>query len=280
MKIKKLYSFTNKRQIWRLLPAGENIIIEERDPEKKEAFFNCIEMETGKVIFKNLQLEEKFWIGIEKISCGIILFHKYEKPDLPRHKGILAFNIETKNVLWENPDLNYLFVYDQKVYCYRDKFEGRLFFTLDIKTGSLLDELGSDVNGLNKLREKLINEDEYSDYSFPEIFFNKKNSDVVNRVIQNLEEEYVITGPIEIIEKDSLIFISYFEVFKDGLLKNFFNVIEIDNKKFIFKETLNSSTKTIIPDTFFIKFTNNGLEGGLIFLLEEKLKLVVCLIKE
>lgn len=273
MKIKKLYTFTNKRQIWRLLPFDDKLIIEERDPEKKEVSFNCIKMETGDTIFNNLQLEEKFWIGIEKIYDGLIFFHKYEKPDLPRHKGISALDIKTKKVIWENTDLTFLFIYDQKIFCYLDKFEGRLFFTLDVKTGELLEELGSDVNKLNELREKIIIEDEYEDYRFPEVYSGEESSDAVNKIIQNLREQKVITGYIDIIYQDNLLYISFFEVLNDGLLSNIFQVVDIDGRKVIFEEKLNSSVKSIIPDTFFLK-------GNLIFLLKEKIKLVVCLIKE
>ena len=45
MKIKKKYSFKNKRQIWRLLPTTtDKLVIEDRDTQNKEVFFNCIDI--------------------------------------------------------------------------------------------------------------------------------------------------------------------------------------------------------------------------------------------
>jgi hypothetical protein len=38
MKIKKEYRFNNNRQIWRLLPSGNKLVIEERDINSKEVF--------------------------------------------------------------------------------------------------------------------------------------------------------------------------------------------------------------------------------------------------
>ena len=67
MKLKKNYTFNNYRQIWRLIPTINKLIIEERDQDKNQVFFNCVQLETGKKIFENLQLDEKFWIGID--SC-------------------------------------------------------------------------------------------------------------------------------------------------------------------------------------------------------------------
>ena len=97
MDIKRIYSFSNNRQIWRLIPtATEKLIIEERDTENKEVFFNCLEISSGVKIFSELQLEEKFWVGIEAVNNDIIYFHKFVKPDMPRHQGIIAFDIEIK----------------------------------------------------------------------------------------------------------------------------------------------------------------------------------------
>jgi hypothetical protein len=110
MKIKKLYEFTHKRQLWRILPTNTGkLLIEERDTQLKEAYFNCLEIDKGKKIFENIQLEEKFWIGIESVYRDIIFFHKYLKPDMPAHKGIIAFDINSASILWENMDYNFLF---------------------------------------------------------------------------------------------------------------------------------------------------------------------------
>ena len=69
MKIKKKYVHNNKRQIFRLLPTdNDKLVIEERDIEKKQAYFNCLNITNGKKFFKNLQLDEKFWIGIEAVQ--------------------------------------------------------------------------------------------------------------------------------------------------------------------------------------------------------------------
>ena len=76
-KISKTYSFTNKKQIWRLLlTKSDKLIIETRDTENKEVFFTCLDAFTGEPVFKNLQMDEKFWIGIETTYKDIIFFHK------------------------------------------------------------------------------------------------------------------------------------------------------------------------------------------------------------
>ena len=68
MKIKKKYSIGNKRTIWRLIPSGEKLLIEERDEGNKQVYFSCIEIESGKCILKDYQLDEKFWVELNHLK--------------------------------------------------------------------------------------------------------------------------------------------------------------------------------------------------------------------
>jgi len=80
MNLKKKYIHNNNRQIFRLIPTDtDKIIIEERDTNEKQAYFNCLHIESGKKILKNLQLDEKFWVGIEAVYNDVIFFHKFQK---------------------------------------------------------------------------------------------------------------------------------------------------------------------------------------------------------
>jgi hypothetical protein len=136
MKIKKEYTFTNKQQIWRLLPTTTNkLLIEERDPEFKEVFFSCIDIKTGRKFFNKQMIEEKFWIGVEKVYKDLIFFHKFKKPDMPGKKGIIAFDILKKEILWKNEDLIFLFAYDMMKFFLLKKSlleeSNRKYFKLD-----------------------------------------------------------------------------------------------------------------------------------------------------
>ena len=159
MKIKKLYYYSNKKQIWRLLPTQTGkLVIEERDPDTKEVFFTCLDIKTGKKILNDFQLEEKFWVGIEEIYKDIIYFHKFRKPDMPGHLGIIVFDIKTKSILWETDEYIFLFIHNDELYCYKEKFEGRNFYKLDYHSGKLIADLGEDVSEINSLREKNLSQ--------------------------------------------------------------------------------------------------------------------------
>ena len=271
MKIKKEYNYTNKRQIWRLLPTkSDKLVIEERDTKTKEVFYNCIEISSGVSIFKNFQLEEKYWVGIETIYNDLIFFHKYPERDMPGHRGIIVFDINSQKILWQNDNYIFLFMWEEKIYCYQNTFEGRKYYTVDIYSGVLLEELGEDSNSINILREKSFESISYEGYLFPESFNTSISKDPeLSDFIQEFRTSHIIVGEIEYVKLDGYVLLNCHEPLKDGNLKNTFRAIEILSKKIIFEEKLNSQTKAFVPDSFFIK-------DDFLFLLIEKTKLTVC----
>ena len=198
MKLKKLYKHDNGKQIWRILPTSNNkVVIEEREIETKEVFFSCLEINSGKKLFNEFQFDEKNWIGIESIYKDIIFFHAYRKPDMPAHKSIIAFDIYSKSVLWQNDDFVFSFIFDDKVFCYQQRFESRVFFALDYLTGNVVDDFGTDAAKLQQLREEADNEFEKQNYLFPEYF--KRNNVVIEEFQKHLQQfltDNVIKGEI------------------------------------------------------------------------------------
>ena len=277
MKIKKVYTFSNKKQIWRLLPTTTGkLIIEERDPESKEVFFSCIDIMTGKKIFNKLMIEEKFWIGIEKVYNDIIYFHKFRKPDMPGHRGIIAFDILKKEILWKNEALIFLFAYNNEVYSYQESTyggESRKYFKLDSETGELIKNFGSDTGEINPLREKIT--DDFKGYLFTKQFIPEAEiNQNVKRILSDERNHNLVSGKIDFILMNNMLLFSLHKIIPDGKeMKNIFKTVDIDNGKVIFEEELNRGVKSFIPDSFFVK-------DNLLFLLKEKTELLVCSLRE
>lgn len=272
MKLIRNYAFTNNRQIWRIVPGGKGkLVIEERDPVTREVFFSCIEMNTGKVLLDSLQFDEKFWIGIEDVYKGVIFFHKYNKPDMPWHSDIIAYDINKKEQLWHSEEYIFSLVYDDNLYCHKNKYEGRLFFKLNYKTGELIADLGENSNviaGLKELRDTEI----YNGYKFPETL-SRSSVEIAEIFDSRMMSDEVITGKIDYLNINGLLLTSYHRVLNDGKLQNCFKALDIRLKKVIFTEILNKEITNFIPDSFF-------LINDLIFLLKEKEKLFVFLITD
>jgi len=244
------------------------LIIEERDIEKKEVFYNCIRAEDGNIIFKDLQLDEKYWVGIECIYEEIIFFHKFAKPDMPGHKFIIAYDIESSKILWQTDNYSYLFIYDDKVYVYRQKFESREFFTLNYLTGELIDELGEDSVSINLIRESINEADKFKGYSFPSIFKNDDEDEAIKAIINKITAGLLLDGNIEYIWFENYLLFNFFARNEKGKLENRFIASEIQNRSVVLSDIILSEANSYVPDSYFMK-------ENLLFVLKEKTKVEV-----
>ena len=270
MKLKKIYRFDNKRQIWRIIPTKEGkLIIEEREPENKEVYFHCLSLDSGKKILNNFQLEDKFWVGVEAVQDDIIFFHKFAKPDMPKHRGIFAYELARKELIWQNPDLIFLFILDKKLYAFREKFEGRNYYAINTVNGEIIEDIGEDYQRINSLRnEAMINENKIGNL-FPETF--EPGLTVENPAtgfIKSLRNEFVITGKVEYIIKNQLLMMSFHESNSRGTLTNLFKAVDLSTGKYILEEVINKESSLFLTDSFFAI-------DNLLFLLFGKTRLEV-----
>jgi hypothetical protein len=270
MKLKKIYRFDNKRQIWRIIPTKEGkLIIEEREPENKEVYFHCLSLDSGKKILNNFQLEDKFWVGVEAVQDDIIFFHKFAKPDMPKHRGIFAYELARKELIWQNPDLIFLFILDKKLYAFREKFEGRNYYAINTVNGEIIEDIGEDYQRINSLRnEAMINENKIGNL-FPETF--EPGLTVENPAtgfIKSLRNEFVITGKVEYIIKNQLLMMSFHESNSRGTLTNLFKAVDLSTGKYILEEVINKESSLFLTDSFFVI-------DNLLFLLFGKTRLEV-----
>lgn len=270
MRLKKIYKFDNQRQIWRIIPTNSGkLVIEEREPEKKQVYFHCLALDSGNKIFSNFQLEDKFWVGIEAVKDDTIFFHKFAKPDMPKHKGIYALDIKSKKIFWENPDLIYQFIHQDKLFAYVEKFEGRKYYSLAPDNGEIIEELGENYQLINSLREEAISQENNNSYIFPEAFQDDPSTEQqVVDLIKSLRSEFVISGKIEFIHHDNLLLISFHEANSKGTLNNLFKAVDLSTGKYILEEVINKETSLFLTDSFFVK-------DDLLFLLFGKTRLLV-----
>ena len=254
MKLKKIYRFDNKRQIWRIIPtANGKLIIEEREPEKKQAYFHCLELESGKKILNDFQLDDKFWVGVETVQDDIIYFHKFAKPDMPKHRGIFAFDSRSKNFIWENPELIFQFIFKEKLYTFIEKFEGRDYYAINPFNGEILEEMGNNYQLINTLRNESTIEENNHGYLFPEIFKIDTGNSQITEFIESLRKNFVVSGKIEHILKNGLLFFSFHEVNSKGNLNNLFKTVDLSTGKYILEEVINKEASLYLTDSFFIK---------------------------
>ena len=254
MKIKKNFKFDNKRQIWRILPTDTNkLVIEERDTEKQQAYINFIELSSGKILLKDFQLDEKFWVGIEAIKNDVIYFHRFIKPDLPLHIGIIAFDLNNKKTLWETDQYTFHLISENKIFCYQQKFDGRDYFSIDASTGNLVEELGENPGDLQKLKDE-SSASEFVNYKFPDYIMQNDSADErLNNILAMLKNNFIISGRIGFIFFKDLLLLNFHTIAENNLLNNYLYTVDLNAGKYILEEKLDSGNPNYKPESFFIK---------------------------
>ena len=267
--MEKHFTYKSDKQIWRILISDSNkLILETRDLSTKEVFFNCYYLENGENIFHDLQLEEKCWIGIEEIYKDIIFFHYFPKPDMPHHKGIIAFDIVSQNILWTNNEFSFLFVNEDKVYGFKQGFEERFFSSLNYLSGKLIEEFGSNHKKINTLQKISENEKDWDSYLYPKTLSKDEIDSRIAEAIQKQTKDIIVEGEIEYNSKSDLLFFNFHtKVFENSFVNRFLTV-DLNANKVILSEILNANATALFTDSFFIY-------KKYLFLLREKNEVVV-----
>lgn len=272
MKLKKRFKFSDENQVWRIkITDTDKLFIETRDTEKMKAYYHSFELLSGKKIFSGHQMGEMFWLGIEAIKGDIVFFHRFAKPDMPGHKGIFAFDINTQQILWEDESYAFSFIKNDLIYVYQERFDGRYYFTIDINTGKVIEELGAVSEEIKILRDEAELSVDYSNYLFPERYMsggNKGIDDIIHAEISNIE----IANSVDCIHNADLLLFNYHQALGRKELMNKMKAFDLSKGKEIFSETLNQFANAYAPDSFFIY-------KNLVIILKEKKEVIILEIK-
>jgi hypothetical protein len=265
MKLKKNIKFKDGNQVFRILVSGnDKLIIETRNTEAKEAFYHAMDLTTGKKVFRNFQLEEKFWLGIEKIIDDTIIFHKYAKPDMPGHSGITAVGINEKQILWKNDNAEFIAAENDKIYCARKSFGLTEIIALKLSTGEEIEMLGRDEKIAERLKADADNSEDYSDYIFPEKFIPDNTDKNIESILMEYTRDLDVTGDIEHTVFDDLLISNFHYASEGNKLINRLVAYDNSSKRELLNIVLNSDAVMFVPDSFFI------YKNSLILIKEKK----------
>jgi hypothetical protein len=58
-----------------------------------------------KILWNKLGITEQWWVGIRKVESEYVVFHKYERADLPLHRGIFLIDIAAGDLIWSDANI-------------------------------------------------------------------------------------------------------------------------------------------------------------------------------
>lgn len=124
--------------IWKIEIEEESglIAIESRDAATHTASFSLFNFRTGECLFANIQVENSWWHGLDKVHAGTVFLHGYESENSPQHKGIIAIS-NTGEIKWQQFNLAIEGVTTAGLLVYYTSLQPRKLMLADPLTGQI-----------------------------------------------------------------------------------------------------------------------------------------------
>lgn len=281
--LKPKWKFSQKGNLWKFHFGGDEFIAgETRDLTTKKVYLFSLNYKTGKVYLKDFIFEEgNFLITLENVTDKFILVSKFERPEMPVHKGITALDITTGEVVWQIDSNEYLFHTVDKLFAYQQRFESTVLYEYELETGNLVREIPSELNKeIYTLRDE-SNDDLFEEsYNYPRLYNDVNFSLAAKKILTNGLKNIKTFSEPEAIENDNYFIFNFYEDkggnlkdLNEGNLKNILRIYEKEKETLLYEDVLNESCRFNVPDNFFIK-------DNFLFYLKEKHELISIQINE
>lgn len=224
-KVKSLSKPQPKDIIWKIKldDSKQTLVWEIRNSDKKLSF-GAYNFAKSSNLLQAFSFADDWHIGLDFVYDGMIYFHGYESEFSPVHKGVIAFDLYQKEIIWQNFSVSVqeytktgLVVFDPKIF-------PRNFQLLNLKTGELISSINLDAI----LPENRINN---------RIFLPK-----------TLATESIWDTTQTLVYKDYKM-ISFYQT-EENLVNQYLEIYK--NNTLLFKDLINQDIQKLSFDTFFL----------------------------
>ncbi len=255
------WKFSQNGNLWKFIFAGKSTIVgETRDIEKKLLYFFCLDAATGKQHLRNFLFEDgNYWISTEGANENTLFVSRFQSPELPYPKNIIALDLKTGKKLWENEDYVFHFCTDEKIYGIRTSGGKISYAEIDRADGSariLNDAETSELSGM-KAKSDADLYTEYYDYPKPNSAYPAGSA--AENIFRAETSGKIQAGEIEYITAGNLLLFNYYH--ESGpvpgtdrrVYKNVFCIYDSEKEEKLFEDVLNENSNYSVPDNFFMK---------------------------
>jgi len=250
MKLNKHIEFNSKSQLWRLLiNNNNNLLIESRDTETKKVSLTCFNLDSKETLLNNITPKEDTWIGIEAFYGDYIIMHKFVKPDLPMHKGIILYSVSQKKEIWENLNYTFLLIHNDNIIAQQQGFEENKYVSININTGEVIDVLSLSLEDIDIMHSNYTSAFDYKQYSYPENYGTEHN--FLDDFISKYTKHFPLKYNVEYLEYNNFYFANFHLLKKEKLINQFIAIDKIKNR-IVEEVILNSDINAYVPESFFM----------------------------
>lgn len=258
-KLEPAWSFSTDGVLWRTLFSQNGRIVGEwRNQERKQASFFCLNEESGLPLWRDLRLDEAWWVGMEAIHGRFLILHEFAQPDMPEHRGVHVVDLNSGAILWRSTELTFLFAYQDRLYAYESRFEKRIAHVLNLKQGEILETYEDGWEALSPVRQLAAAEDHDPEMLFPEIVDDLSTSERVLATIKKEIKGEEVVGSVEFIDHRDLLVFNYHKAQKGmppeaRALENLLVVIDSGKRTKLYHDVISTGASAPTPDSFFVK---------------------------
>ncbi|MGA3246387.1 MAG: DUF4905 domain-containing protein [Bacteroidota bacterium] len=253
------WSFVADGIVWRLLFTGRGRIVGEcRNQEKKTTSFFCLSEESGKPVWQGLRLDEDWWVGMEAVHGDTLLLHGFASPDMPEHRGIRSYDLETGSLRWRKDEVTYWFGMGDRIFAYRDFFERRVGYEIDPRTGELKTAYEQSLQELHDLRRQAAETEPGPDMTLPEILSEGSVEPAILIFVSRLTKGKGVVGNVEFIRESDILAFNYHvrareSTAQTAFFENHLFIYRYPHGNRLFSDVTARDLKAQVPDSFFIR---------------------------
>ncbi len=224
------------------------LVIEERDRTSREGFYSCLDLSAWEVLFRDFQLNDKHWTGIETITDGIIYFFSYPQPDMPYHKGVYAVDLLTGTLLWQHEEITFGWIRNGQLFATVEEHGITRYVILDSRTGVIINA-SPDPAFIEHERITAGQHEDYSGYRFPVQTDGKGLGEFMPGVFPDAASSVPLAEYVQ--TKDVFLCTAHRFLSGGGYQVEFF-AIDNASEKVLLSLPLHQEVKGFIADLFFV----------------------------
>jgi len=229
--------------VWKVLPdeEGRYLIVESRNAAKRKTILSTIDLSADSVLFSNEQLPKPWWVSLKAVGYNVIIFQGYKESNSPEPRGLYVFDKLTGILKWKE-EIKIFISFSEKGTIWLRSTETEEASEVDCLTGKLLSTGNSNVlaenfSDSNHLRFPLLYNEDNAHYNTMADFINQHQS-------------YRIIGPLEYLEYESNVLLSFY-IKENNKLTNLLLVLN-EEGEVLHKDRLMEGADGIGMSSFFI----------------------------
>jgi len=233
------FAYAFHRIIWNTLADGnsQRLFIETRDVQEKKVSFSALNLQNYDWLWKDLKLEEGWWVSLAAIAGDVLLFTIYTDTSNPDKKSLLGYDVVKNQMIWWYNGFSFSNANSLYVKGIDTRFPAKEI-VLDASTGHALPQ--GDFHLVDSQNFPLIRPFQYEEGT---AYFGTVKHFLKSRA------GIVPVATIDYLEYEHLIILSVFT--KENDLANYLYVFD-SGGEMLFRETLGEKLKGVGLDTFFI----------------------------